>query len=537
MGDPKVLAQAAKHFEKFFTSEVFADIMDNFASVCELLGVQPGNFTHFYPDLKANLKSCQGMNLFKMLDERTKHPVYQENMQAANTRVTVVGDGPCGLRTAIEAQLLGARVTVIEKRTSFTRNNVLHLWPWVIEDLKSLGAKNFYPRFCTGTMNHISIRRLQCILLKTALVFGVEIFGGVSFALFDFTSMFASNAACHIMEKDGKQLMCGLVGDGLLEPFWPTGTGIARGFLGAFDTVWAMRQFAAGDMSATEIMAEREAILKLLPQTTPENITKDFKNMSIIPTSRYPNLPKHLYSTMQVGHLYNSDKPENADVPRFSLSGFKEVISRAQLKRAGGGGGSLAINTRIQGGQSQESLMKVQQSCDANANDFYQAMREKRKIERESNGGGEDRRGSKTTLQLEAYEAGTKRNAPMQTSSTTKDPGLSYQNAPGATLKEKIALRRAALEKENREKEREEEKGDQKTILNDIASKAEFVRKMSQTFGYGMPSNAEAKPDTLTAEAEKCPLLIKSSNNRNSPRENNRKNSENLPIKKDEPKQ
>ena len=128
--------------------------------------------------------------------------------------------------------------------------------------------------------------------------------------------------------------------------------------------------------------------------------------------------------------------------------------------------------------------MRAQQSCDANANDFYQAMREKRKIERESNGGGgEDRRGSKTTLQLEAYEAGTKRNAPLQTSSTTKDPGLSYQNAPGATLKEKIALRRAALEKENREKEREEEKGDQKTILNDIASKAEFVRKMSQTFG------------------------------------------------------
>ena len=94
-------------------------------------------------------------------------------------QVTVVGAGPCGLRTAIEAQLLGARVTVIEKRTSFTRhclscghwaihayssfffrNNVLHLWPWVIEDLKSLGAKNFYPRFCTGTMNHISIRCL-----------------------------------------------------------------------------------------------------------------------------------------------------------------------------------------------------------------------------------------------------------------------------------------------------------------------------------------------------------------------------------------
>ena len=32
--------------------------MDNFASVCELLDVQPGNFTHFYPDLKVTLVQC-----------------------------------------------------------------------------------------------------------------------------------------------------------------------------------------------------------------------------------------------------------------------------------------------------------------------------------------------------------------------------------------------------------------------------------------------------------------------------------------------
>ena len=46
--------------------------------------------TSYKPPLQANLKSCQGMNLFKMLDERTKHPVYQENMQAANTRVSKI---------------------------------------------------------------------------------------------------------------------------------------------------------------------------------------------------------------------------------------------------------------------------------------------------------------------------------------------------------------------------------------------------------------------------------------------------------------
>ena len=50
--DPKILAAAAKHFEKFYESEVFADILDNFASVCELLKVQPGNFVNFYPELK-----------------------------------------------------------------------------------------------------------------------------------------------------------------------------------------------------------------------------------------------------------------------------------------------------------------------------------------------------------------------------------------------------------------------------------------------------------------------------------------------------
>merc|ERR1719322_1043466 len=78
------------------------------------------------------------------------------------------------------------------------------------------------------------------------------------------------------------------------------------------------------------------------------------------------------------------------------------------------------------------------------------------------------------------------------------------------TLKERIEARRAALEKEG-DGDKSENK---KNIMNDVASKAEFVRKMSKTFGYGMPSNAESKPDTLTSEAEKCALLVKSASNK-----------------------
>ena len=33
---------------------MFADIKNNFDSVCELLEIQPGLFIHFYPELKVN---------------------------------------------------------------------------------------------------------------------------------------------------------------------------------------------------------------------------------------------------------------------------------------------------------------------------------------------------------------------------------------------------------------------------------------------------------------------------------------------------
>jgi len=615
--DPKVLAAAAKHFQKFYESEVFSDIVNNFASVCELLDVHPGSFVSFYPALKRNLKSCQGLNLFKFLDERAGSSVYCDNIQAANTKMMVIGGGPVGLRTAIEAQLLGAKVTVIEKRTSLTRNNVLHLWPWVIEDLKSLGAKHFYPRFCTGTMNHISIKRLQCILLKTALCFGVQVYGGVEFkdivepqsesdcwtisvnpenhpvgsqdvdvligaegkhvtvpgfrrkefrgklaiaitanfankrtqaeaiveeisgvafvykqdffnnlydefgialenivyykddthyfvmttkkhslldrkvlkedyndpiallsqkninkealydyirdacdyctdyqlphlefalnhhgqpdvALFDFTSMFASGSACHVIERKNRQLLLGLVGDGLLEPFWPTGTGIARGFLGALDAVWMVRQWASGDMSPTEIMEEREAILKLLPQTTPENITKDFKNISIIPKSRYPNLPAHLYKTQQVNHLYNSDTPANADLQRYQHPSFEEIIPNMQFKRQQKQN-PINASRMIMKQTEVKTPEVVNAQRDANADEFYLAMREKRRNEMNN-----DKSEEKVNRE--------------------KDERRKSEN---------IGVRRTPMNK--------------KTILNDENSKLEFLKKMSNTFGYGKP--------------------------------------------------
>lgn len=60
------------------------------------------------------------------------------------------------MRTAIELAYLGAKVVVVEKRDTFSRNNVLHLWPFTIHDLRDLGAKKFYGKFCAGSIDHIS---------------------------------------------------------------------------------------------------------------------------------------------------------------------------------------------------------------------------------------------------------------------------------------------------------------------------------------------------------------------------------------------
>ena len=71
-------------------------------------------------------------------------------------QVLIIGAGPCGLRMAIESSLLGAYTCVIEARDTLSRNNVLHLWQFVIQDLKMIGIKYFWPKFAVGSLDHVS---------------------------------------------------------------------------------------------------------------------------------------------------------------------------------------------------------------------------------------------------------------------------------------------------------------------------------------------------------------------------------------------
>ncbi|CAM5079848.1 unnamed protein product [Natator depressus] len=480
--------QAHILFDRFVQATTCKGTLKAFQELCDYLELKPKDYRSFYHKLKSKLNYWKAKALWAKLDKRGSHKDYKKGKACANTKCLIIGAGPCGLRTAIDLSLLGAKVVVIEKRDAFSRNNVLHLWPFTIHDLRGLGAKKFYGKFCAGAIDHISIRQLQLILLKVALILGIEIhvnvefqglvyptedqenerigwraqvhpkthpvseyefevviggdgrrntlegfrrkefrgklaiaitanfinrnttaeakveeISGVAFifnqkffqdlreatgidlenivyykddthyfvmtakkqslldkgvilhdyadtelllsrenvdqeallnyareaadfstnqqlpsldfainhygqpdvAMFDFTCMYASENAAMVREQNGHQLLVALVGDSLLEPFWPMGTGIARGFLAAMDSAWMVRSWSQGT-SPLEVLAERESIYRLLPQTTPENVSKNFSQYSIDPVTRYPNINVNFLRPNQVRHLYDT---------------------------------------------------------------------------------------------------------------------------------------------------------------------------------------------------------------------------------------
>ncbi|KAM9605417.1 F-actin-monooxygenase MICAL2 isoform 21-T41 [Morphnus guianensis] len=498
--DDEKYGQAGQIFENFVQASTCKGTIQAFNILTRQLELDPLDNRNFYTKLKSRVTTWKAKALWNKLDKRASHKEYKRGKSCMNTKCLIVGGGPCGLRTAIELAFLGAKVVVVEKRDTFSRNNVLHLWPYTIHDLRGLGAKKFYGKFCAGSIDHISIRQLQLILFKVALILGVEIhvnlefvkvleppedqenqkigwraeflpmdhplseyefdviigadgrrntlegfrrkefrgklaiaitanfinrnttaeakveeISGVAFifnqkffqdlkeetgidlenivyykdsthyfvmtakkqslldkgviindyidtelllcgenvnqsnllsyareaadfatnyqlpsldfainhygqpdvAMFDFTSMYASENAALVRERHRHQLLVALVGDSLLEPFWPMGTGCARGFLAAFDTAWMVRSWAQGK-PPLEVLAERESIYRLLPQTTPENINKNFDQYTIDPGTRYPNLNSSCVRPHQVRQLYVTNELQQCPLERVS---------------------------------------------------------------------------------------------------------------------------------------------------------------------------------------------------------------------------
>eukprot|EP01087_Luapelamoeba_hula_P001011 TRINITY_DN1076_c0_g1_i2.p1 TRINITY_DN1076_c0_g1~~TRINITY_DN1076_c0_g1_i2.p1 ORF type:complete len:1930 (-),score=528.69 TRINITY_DN1076_c0_g1_i2:16-5805(-) len=138
-----------------------------------------------YTLIKGRVGNTQADTVWQLLDLRLTQVEYHTGFKSRPPRAAIVGSGPGGLRTAIEFALLGAEVMVFEKRMEYSRNNLLHIWPSTIRDLKNIGGKFFHAQLCVGGIEHIAIRSMQCMLLKIALLLGVKFLPGVGYTKAD----------------------------------------------------------------------------------------------------------------------------------------------------------------------------------------------------------------------------------------------------------------------------------------------------------------------------------------------------------------
>jgi len=171
-------------FNRFYDDDNIEEVLGAFDAVCEGLDLHPGRFPDFFPVLKSRLAgqfSYRHKTLWKILEKKAKGKCYGGNKVCSDLRVLVVGAGLCGLRTAIECQLLGARTIVVEESSTFSRNTVVDLWKFAVDDLEKLGVKRLFSRLGTGTTDHVSTKLLQTVLVKICCILGVQVYTGVKF--------------------------------------------------------------------------------------------------------------------------------------------------------------------------------------------------------------------------------------------------------------------------------------------------------------------------------------------------------------------
>jgi len=145
-------------------------------------------------------------------------------------------------------------------------------------------------------------------------------------SIFDFTNLYTSQNACRVQERRGYKLLLGLVGDSLMEPFWPEGTGIGRGFLSVFDTAWLVKRFIEEPSDKVyEVIREREKLYSLLRQTTDSSLKANFKKWTINPVSRYPTTSFN-FNQDRIYQLYDTDvEDDQTDGVQLRKKGHKKT--------------------------------------------------------------------------------------------------------------------------------------------------------------------------------------------------------------------
>lgn len=162
--------------QSFMRSNTAADIMLHWKGLLQFL--DKGRVTE-YPFKLLPKRPWQSKRLRDHLDAFVTKWQTSRSRKRDWLQMCIVGAGPVGLRLAIGAAANRYKVTVLEKRDSFSRINRLHLWDFVGRDLIELNAKVYDCEGSSFATNpdfmHIGIGDLQALLLKNALLLGVDV--------------------------------------------------------------------------------------------------------------------------------------------------------------------------------------------------------------------------------------------------------------------------------------------------------------------------------------------------------------------------
>jgi hypothetical protein len=87
-------------------------------------------------------------------------------------------------------------------------------------------------------------------------------------------------------------------------------------------------------------LAERESIYRLLGQTTPDNLNKEWKSYTLDPVTRYPNLNRNVVVPLQTTGLFDTDDPTSLERMRRNSIDVEPVEMpkkrrRGELRRTG----------------------------------------------------------------------------------------------------------------------------------------------------------------------------------------------------------
>jgi hypothetical protein len=109
----------------------------------------------------------------------------------------------------------------------------------------------------------------QKVGLPEDVPFALNNRGDPDMGIFDFTKKLAATESTRIFSGDGgeRPMMVKLVGDALIAPFWPLGTGCNKAVLGALDTGFALQRYAS-TLTAPEADRQRMHLENLAEQHT-----------------------------------------------------------------------------------------------------------------------------------------------------------------------------------------------------------------------------------------------------------------------------